>query len=316
MSSTVLSAREARSRILDKKCRGPITVEEKLDLSGEKSLTSLPRGLVCYELDASDTPLRKLPADMQVECRLTLRNCHELQSLPDNLTVGTLDLRGSSAITKLPEGLSVWFLDVGDCRNLSGLPERACIENGGLSIRGCEQLGSLPDYLLRLATLDVSDCPQITALPRNLKIGLWVDIGGSGITRPLPQLHGVGLRWRGVAIDTRIAFRPDSLSADEALRQSNTELRRVMIERMGMERFLAEAKVKVLDSDRDAGGPRKLLRVPLKDDEDIVCLCVQCPSTGRQYMLRVPPDMTGCHQAAAWMAGFSDPKKYQPVIET
>ncbi len=89
-----------------------------------------------------------------------------------------------------------------------------------------------------------------------------------------------------------------------------------MIERMGMERFLSEANVKQLDQDTDAGGERRLLRVPLKDDEDIVCLCVRCPSTGRQYMLRVPPDMKGCHQAAAWMAGFTNPAKYKPVIET
>ncbi len=113
----------------------------------------------------------------------------------------------------------MWFLDVGGCVSLTGFPRRASIQNGGLSIAGCAQIRQLPNYLRRLATLDVSDCPQIGQLPADLKIGLWVDIGGSGITHNLPQLSGVGLRWRGVVIDTRIAFHPDSITATEALQQ-------------------------------------------------------------------------------------------------
>jgi len=40
------------------------------------------------------------------------------------------------------------------------------------------------------------------------------------------------------------------------------------------------------------------------------------PSTGRQSVLRVPPDMETCQQAAAWVAGFDDPKNYRPQVET
>ena len=82
-----------------------------------------------------------------------------------------------------------------------------------------------------------------------------------------------------------------------------------MIERMGFDRFMREAGAERLDADRDPGGPRELLRVPMQGDEDIVCLSVRCPSTGRHYLLRVPPTMKTCHQAAAWMAGFDDPEE-------
>jgi hypothetical protein len=54
----------------------------------------------------------------------------------------------------------------------------------------------------------------------------------------------------------------------------------------------------------------------MKDDEDLVCVSVICPSTGRQYVIRVPPTVTTCHQAIAWVAGFDDPDQYRPVAES
>ncbi|WP_281261394.1 hypothetical protein [Chamaesiphon polymorphus] len=38
-----------------------------------------------------------------------------------------------------------------------------------------------------------------------------------------------------------------------------------------------------------------------------------CPSTGH---LHVPPYMDTCHQSAAWIAGFDNPKDYAPAIES
>jgi len=64
------------------------------------------------------------------------------------------------------------------------------------------------------------------------------------------------------------------------------------------------------------GGIRRLLRIDLPGDEPFVGLVVFDPSTARQYVLRVPPDMTSCRQAAAWVAGFDNPDDYRPVVET
>jgi hypothetical protein len=65
----------------------------------------------------------------------------------------------------------------------------------------------------------------------------------------------------------------------------------------------------------DPGGVRRLLRVPMVDDEDLVCVMVHCPSTGGRYLLRVPPKMKTCRQAVAWTAGFDDPSRYRPLVE-
>ena len=100
------------------------------------------------------------------------------------------------------------------------------------------------------------------------------------------------------------------------MRERNLELRRVLLERMGHDRFLAAVSAEVLDEDRDPGGVRRLLRVPLANDEPLVCLAVQDPSTTRRYIIRVPPSTRTCRQAAAWIAGFDDPDRYHPLIET
>jgi hypothetical protein len=79
---------------------------------------------------------------------------------------------------------------------------------------------------------------------------------------------------------------------------------------------MQQARAEVLDRDRDAGGERRLLRVRVEGDEDLVCVAVICPSTGRQYLLRVPPAMKTCRQAVAWTAGFAHPDDYKPLVET
>lgn len=107
-----------------------------------------------------------------------------------------------------------------------------------------------------------------------------------------------------------------SITAQQILAETNAEKRRVMLERMGYEKFLTDAKAEILDEDRDTGGPRKLLKVPMEGDEDLVCVSVVCPSTDRQYVLRVPPTVLTCHQAAAWVAGFDNPDDYKPLAET
>ena len=48
----------------------------------------------------------------------------------------------------------------------------------------------------------------------------------------------------------------------------------------------------------------------------MVFLHCRCPSSGREYLLRVPPTTSKCHAAAAWLAGFDNPDNYKPVKET
>jgi hypothetical protein len=288
----------------------------RLNLRGCASLQALPAELRCYELDASHTPLRALPDDLRVESRLCLEDCVALERLPENLTVGSLVLRGCVSLRSLPEGLDVYFLDLAGCTQLERWPERASIHIGRLNARGCSRLRSLPPWLHELAQLDISGCRSLTELPARLRVSSWIDLADSGITWLPVAARAAQLRWRGVPIDARIAFRPETITAEEVLGEENAERRRVLLERMGYDRFLAQARAEVLDRDRDAGGERRLLRVSLPGDEPLVCVAVICPSTGRQYLLRVPPHIRTCRGAVAWVAGFDNPDDYRPIAES
>ena len=188
---------------------------------------------------------------------------------------------------------------------------------GHLNLRGCSRLAALPASMgrERLSQLDITDCTALTGLPEGLEVVSWIEMARSGVKELPRSLADARLRWNGVTIDHRIAFRPETIAVEEVLSQTNAELRRVLLERYGLERFMVDADAEILDEDRDAGGVRKLLRVALEGDEDLVCVLVHCPSTGGRYLLRVPPTMTSCHQAIAWTAGFDDPSLYRPMVE-
>ena len=135
--------------------------------------------------------------------------------------------------------------------------------------------------------------------------------------RELPwSLRSVRIHWRGVPVSDRVAFAPETITIEEILNERNLELRRVLIERVGLEWFVEHARATVIDRDTDAGGDRQLLKIPFDLAEDVLYVQVQCPSTGKRYLLRVPPTMSTCRQAIAWTAGFDNADDYKPVVET
>jgi hypothetical protein len=113
--------------------------------------------------------------------------------------------------------------------------------------------------------------------------------------------------WHGLRVPAHIIMQPEGLTAQVILGEQNAEIRRVMIERVGLERFLVEAGAKVIDSDVQPmrGQPdtiNELLSIELPGDPEGVLKAVKVidPSTGRTYILRVPPDMQRMKQALAW----------------
>lgn len=292
-----------------------MSATESLDFR-EFAGSCLPPGLGCYELDASGSNITHLPADLKVESRICLDGCRSLLSLPDGFTAGSISLRDCTSLTALPEGLSTWFLDLTNCSEFAHWPARAELHSGSLVLRGCVSLRELPTWTGRLANLNLAGCVGLTEIPEGIEVSGWVDVGGTGITGLPRSLQGASLRWRGVRVNERIAFAPLALTAGEVLAERNAEVRRVMIERMGYQRFSEDAGAKVLHEDFDAGGPRQLLKIELDEDEPLVGLACRCPSTARQYWIRVPPQTQTCHQAAAWIAGFDDPSLYHPNLET
>ncbi|MCI0541735.1 MAG: hypothetical protein L0Z50_41590 [Verrucomicrobiales bacterium] len=287
-----------------------------LPLAETKKPVTLPPSLHCYALSLVGQPIAVLPPDLRVEYKLDLTDCHQLTGLPANLRVSTLVLANCGRLTGLPEGLQVNFLQLDGCAALRHWPHSARVVNGWVRARGCSALEQLPASLGPVASLDLRGCGRISSISPDTKVCSWIDIGGTRITSLPETLRGIGLRWRGVPVTPQIAFFPETLNGPDVLAERNTELRRVMIERVGFEKFLQEVKAEVLDADRDRGGQRKLLRVPLTNDEPIVLVSVHCPSTGRQYLVRVPPDTRTCRAAVAWTAGFDNPNDYAPIEET
>lgn len=253
--------------------------------------------------------------------------------MPDELIVsGALRLNGEPRLRELPRLLECTHLEVNDCPNLELLPERlraTSVQAARTGIReltgdwlvretvnlsGNRQLRRLPERLTARA-LDVAGCPQLLGLPATLHLTHWLEMAGSGLTG-VPSGLRVNIHWQGTAVDERTAFRPEDLKGVDILNVRNVTRRRVLLERFGLDRLVREVGGLVIDRDRDAGGERQLISIPLEGDEPVVALRVICPSTAHTYVLRVPPHLRSCRRAAAWLAGFENEHDYRPLIET
>ncbi len=310
----------------------PETISDLISLESlnlyHNQLSTLPEGIGnltrLRRLILSTNRLTTLPESLDNlrELELLVLRTNPLVSLPER--IGDLTklktLRVSrSQLKTLPESIgnltSLTSLDlIGNL--LVDLPDSvAQLRLSTLFLTGNPHLTALPPGL-KVQRLNISDCPQLKSLPDDIGITEWIEVAGSGLTSLPKYVNPYGLRWQGVRVTPQIAFAPETITAQQVLNQPNAEVRRVMLERMGFEKFMREAKTVVLDADRDPGGRRRLLRVPMNRDEPIVCLEVSDPSTGRKYLLRVPPTTRTCHQAAAWIAGFDNPDDYHPLVET
>jgi hypothetical protein len=233
--------------------------------------------------------------------------------------VTELTISGCASLTTWPSGglpSTLQRLMMRDCPSLTTWPKSGPPTLRALVVRGNAWIRELPPWLRSVDELNAAGCRNLERLPDKLRVASWLDLAGTGLRRLPPSARGFRLRWRGVAIDARSAFYPETVNGKEILKERNAEVRRVMLERVGYEQFLRQVEAETLDEDEDAGGPRRLLRVAMGQDEPLVCLAVHDPSTGRQYLLRTPAAMTTCHQAAAWIAGFDNPDDYHPLAET
>ena len=147
-------------------------------------------------------------------------------------------------------------------------------------------------------------------------------------------IDGPQIAWRdgfasysihGVRVDAKIIERRFTVADIDA--QPNAEVRRVMIDLYGRDRFMIDGGALVLDEDRDElGNRRQLLIREVSDDEPIVALRVvnstpEPDGTSKEYQMRVHPELRPivrrepveygkpqqmtCANAAAWLAQVS-----------
>ncbi|MBT2482351.1 DUF6745 domain-containing protein [Streptomyces sp. ISL-94] len=122
--------------------------------------------------------------------------------------------------------------------------------------------------------------------------------------------------WRGMPVPAEFLDGLGSLTPERIRDEENAELRRVMLEHYGYDRYLSESAAEPVH--RDETGV--LWRIPLPDDEDVVMVEVvnstpEPDGTSRTYWLRVPPDTRTAKQGVAWTFGL-DEQAYVPLRQT
>ncbi|MEG5064150.1 hypothetical protein QUB33_11050 [Microcoleus sp. B3-A4] len=98
----------------------------------------------------------------------------------------------------------------------------------------------------------------------------------------------------------------DLWQAEWLLSESNAELRRVLIERIGYDRICQQLQAVKLDTWQEY----TLLKIDNADVEPIYLLKMTCPSTGHIHALRVPPDVRSAKEAIRWVNWDIDPEEF------
>jgi hypothetical protein len=311
------------------------------DSSGGLQVTSCPR-------------MTSLCDSLVVDGSVRVESCHGLQYLCDTLSAtkdleltdnrslsriaGRVEVRGSCSIQRCPNlSEPADFLSLGESFSSSELPKLKSLGDevrvaGTLDLSNLPNFNTFPTVLYVGRNLILRGVRAVTRLPPHLVVDGGIDVAGSSLTEAAG--YEEKLLWDGVAVNPTIAFHPETMTALDILNTEDQSVREIMLQRFTYERFITKAGPEVLDEDMDRGGERRLLRIAFPNmrlqnmrrfrsmnrweppDSAIVCLSVQCPSTGALYIMRVPPEMQTCRQAAAWIAGFDDPDEYRPLQET
>lgn len=147
--------------------------------------------------------------------------------------------------------------------------------------------------------------------------------------------------WHGVRVPEYVIERPHEITVALIDRETNAEVRRVMVERYGTARYLLDAGAKVISHDT-AG---ILYRKDVEDDEPIVMVRVlnstpepdgvmsrdeaittfgeaakaavgaQESDRFKEYMIRVPPNIHTASEAVAWTFPLIE-GEYAPQVES
>lgn len=122
--------------------------------------------------------------------------------------------------------------------------------------------------------------------------------------------------WRGMPVPADFLAGLAALTPERIRAEENAELRRVMLEFYGYDRYLTESDARPVH--RDETGV--LWRIALADDEDVTMVEVvnstpEPDGTHKTYWLRVPPTTRTAKEGVAWTFGL-DAEAYVPLRQT
>jgi hypothetical protein len=112
---------------------------------------------------------------------------------------------------------------------------------------------------------------------------------------------------------------PMHITVRDIQTERNAEVRRVLIERMGHERYLSESRARLVSHDETGvlwcsdyssyGQARSLWFLEVRNGTR------EPDGTYKRYFLRVPPHMRTPRAAVAWTYGLNE-QQYRPLIRT
>lgn len=120
----------------------------------------------------------------------------------------------------------------------------------------------------------------------------------------------------GVIVPKRTAVAPETLTVAEIDGEINLEVRRIMLDRFGIQRYLMESNADIINEDEYG----TLYRKRMSGDEPLVMVRVKNSTpepdgSFREYFLRVPPFMRTAKEAVAWTFDIEE-DSYHPEKET
>jgi hypothetical protein len=142
--------------------------------------------------------------------------------------------------------------------------------------------------------------------------------------------------YHGILVDKQIIESPETITLSQIKKEDNSEIKRILTERYGYERYLRESKAKLIDQ-RPENDPQvglrtaKLWRI---DDQVLLDLLNSTPEPDgsvKRYVIPINPDLyngdAGRNVAAASVStwrkrtnpealAFDDWRDYQPVFES
>ena len=144
-------------------------------------------------------------------------------------------------------------------------------------------------------------------------------------------VYGDGLAvfaWHGVVVPESAVGDPDRITVAAIDREENVEVRRVLVERMGLERLVRERGAALIHEDETGRlwrrglsvgatptwGPRRLVDEPVSFVE-VINATPEADGSRRTYFLRVPPTIDTAREAVAWTFSMSA-AEYRPSMET
>jgi len=114
----------------------------------------------------------------------------------------------------------------------------------------------------------------------------------------------------GVSVDEQIVMRPETQTIQQIQKEPNEEIKRIRIERYGWIKFLNEINARMVDErENDIEGTKEFLLEGDSGREGVkirALMCI-CPSTGKEFVLEVPPTTETCQDAQSYLSnGLSD----------